>query len=148
MSEMEFITTTRGACSLLHEGYKYTLNRRTTDGQTYWRCHDRSCSGRAVTDSNDQLVSCNNQHSHPPQPAERAAEVVKEKMKKRAREETTPVPRIYRDGLQQVAQESNRESVAPLLPTFSSLRSTLYRKRHQRLPPLPRSVDDLNFDGD
>ncbi len=69
-------------------------------------------------------------------------------MKKRAREESTPVPRIYHDGLLQVAQESIRESVAPLLPTFSSLRSSLYRKRHQRLPPLPRSVDDLSFDGD
>jgi len=75
-------------------------------------------------------------------------EIVKEQMKKRAREESTPVPRIYRDGLQQVTQESNRESVVPLLPTFSSLRSSLYRKRHQRLPPLPRSVDDLSFDGD
>ncbi len=90
LSEMEFITTTRGARSLLHEGYMYTLNRRTADGHTYWRCHDRSCPGRAVTDSNDQLVSCNDKHSHPPQPAERAVEIVKEKMKKRAREDSTP----------------------------------------------------------
>ena len=35
---MEFITTIRGARSLLHQGYRYTLNRRTADGQTYWRC--------------------------------------------------------------------------------------------------------------
>ena len=28
LSAMEFVTTTRGAHSLLHEGYKYTLNRR------------------------------------------------------------------------------------------------------------------------
>ena len=26
--------------------------------------------------------------------------------------------------------------------------STLYRKRHEKLPPLPDSVDDLNFDGE
>ena len=32
LSAMELITTTRGARSLLHEGYKYTLNRRTADG--------------------------------------------------------------------------------------------------------------------
>ena len=31
LSAMEFVTTTRGVRSLLHEGYKYTLNRRTAD---------------------------------------------------------------------------------------------------------------------
>ena len=63
---MEFITTIRGARSLLHQGYRYTLNHRTADGQTYWRCQDRSCSGRVVTDTNDQLVTCNDKHTHPP----------------------------------------------------------------------------------
>ena len=97
---MEFVTTTRGAHSLVCQGYKFTLNRRTADGQTYWRCHDRSCPGRAVTDTTDQQVSCNNKHSHPPPPppqntAERAAEVVKERMKKKAKEETTSIPHIY-----------------------------------------------------
>ena len=61
---MEFVTTTRGGRSLIHQGYRYTLNRRTADGQIYWRCADRSCPGRAVTDVHDQLVSCNENHSH------------------------------------------------------------------------------------
>ena len=63
---MEFITIIRGARSLLHQGYRYTLNCRTADGQIYWRCQDRSCSGRVVTDTNDQLVTCNDKHTHPP----------------------------------------------------------------------------------
>ena len=72
----------------------YTLNRRTADGQTYWRCQDRSCSGRVVTDTNDQLVTCNDKHTHPPKATETALEMVKERMKERAKEETTPIPRI------------------------------------------------------
>ena len=36
------------------------------------------------------LVSCNNKHSHSLNTAERAVEVVKERIKKRAKEETTP----------------------------------------------------------
>ena len=63
---IEFTTTKRGARSLLHDGYQYTINRRTADGQTYWRCFDRTCGGRAVTDINDCLVSANNNHNHPP----------------------------------------------------------------------------------
>ena len=79
---------------IAHQGYKYRLNRRTADN---WRCHDRSCPGRAVTDTTDQLVSCNNKHSHPPDTAERAVEVAKKTIKKRAKKETTPIPCIYHD---------------------------------------------------
>ncbi len=61
--ECDFVTTKRGARSLLQGGFKYTLNRRGREGQIYWRCVDRKCPGRAVT---DQLVSANNQHCHPP----------------------------------------------------------------------------------
>lgn len=49
LTTMEFVTTIQGACSLLHQGYKYTLNRRNASGQIYWRCHDRSCPGTAVS---------------------------------------------------------------------------------------------------
>ncbi len=145
---MELTTTTRGARTLLYQGYKYTLNRRTADGHIYWRCHDRSCYGRAATDSSDQLVSCNQKHTHRPATTETALEKVKQKMKKRAREETTPIPTIYHEALQEVAQSESRETIAPVLSTLRSMKSVLYRKRREKLPPLPRSVEDLNFDGE
>ena len=88
---MDFITTKRGVRSLIHEGHRYTLNRRTADGQTYWRCIDRNCPGRAITDVNDQLVYRNDKHSHLHKPIERSVEMLKEKMKKRAKEKSTPV---------------------------------------------------------
>ena len=68
------------------------------------------CCGRAVTDSSDQLVSCNQQHTHPLATAETALEKVKEKMKKRAKEETTPIPKIYHEALQEVAQSESHFS--------------------------------------
>ena len=102
---MEFVTTTRGARSLIHQGYRYTLNRRTADGQIYWRCADRSCPGRAVTDVYDQLVSCNENHSHLSKVTETVVELIKDKMKKRPREETMPIPQIcHAKALEDVAQ--------------------------------------------
>ena len=98
--------------------------------------------------SYDELVSCNNKHSHPPNSAEIAVELVKEKMKKRANGETTRIPQIYYQALQEVAQHEHRKNVAAILPTFSSVKSSLYRKRHERLPPLPHSVDELDFGGE
>ena len=87
-------------------------------------------------DIHDQLLSCNENHSHLPKVTETVVELVKDKMKKRAREETTPIPQIYHKALQDVAQYEDRESIA-VMPTFSSMSSSLYRKRHERLPPLP-----------
>ena len=68
-------------------------------------------------------------------------------MKKRAEEETTPITTIYHEALQEVAQCESRETIAPILPTFRSMKYALYRKRHKRLPPLPQSTKDLDFGG-
>lgn len=66
------------------------------------------------TDDNDQLVSTNNKHGHPPDDVEvRVAKVI-EKMKDRAREETTPLPRIYQETLWEVATEE----MTRLLPFY------------------------------
>ena len=117
-------------------------------GKYIWRCVDRICPGRAVTDVQDQLVSCNENHSHLPKVTETVVELIKDKMKKRAREETTPIPQIYHKALQDVAQYEDRESIVSIMPTFSSMSSSLYRKRHERLPPLPSSIDELNFEAE
>ena len=34
--EMKFILTKRGARSVMHDGFKYMLNRRGCEGQCYW----------------------------------------------------------------------------------------------------------------
>ena len=39
--ECQLVTTNRGARSLLQGGFKYTLNQRSREGQTYWRWVDR-----------------------------------------------------------------------------------------------------------
>ncbi len=70
-----------------------------------------------MTDCSDQLVSCNQKHTHPPATAETALEKVKENMKKRAKEETTPIPTIYHEAVQEVAQSESHETIAPVLPT-------------------------------
>ena len=61
--------TKRGARCLNLNGFQYTLNKRGHNGNTYWRCTDRGCSGRATLEADDTLVSENNSHNHPPQPS-------------------------------------------------------------------------------
>ena len=62
--QVKFITTKRGARSLVINGYQYTLNRRGREGQSYWRCTNRLCKGRAVISEEDEVMSVNNPHDH------------------------------------------------------------------------------------
>ena len=61
--EVEFILIKRGARSVMHDGFKYTLNRRGREGQCYWRCADHMCPGWAITSENDELLSPK-EHNH------------------------------------------------------------------------------------
>ena len=36
----------------------------------YWRCVDRSCSGRVTTDENVQVIAVNHAHDHPAETAQ------------------------------------------------------------------------------
>ena len=67
----------------------------------------------------------------------------------RAREEATrPVPRVYDDVVQEISSDPDMQRVAAKLPDFQSMKSSMYRKRKARLPPLPKSRAEVNLQGE
>ena len=64
----------------------------------------------------------------------------------RVREEPTPVPRIYNEALIEISTQEDRHSVAAQLPTFSSLKSSLYGSRRKQFPPLPKTREEIEID--
>ena len=120
---MEFSTTQRGACSLIYQGYKYTFNRRWLDGRIYWRCNYRSCSGRTTTEG-DKLISCNNNHNHPPRDkAEVQAEKVISSLRKKISKTIQPVPLLY-----SLSRRQEKNKIAAKLPTLPLIKSSLYQE--------------------
>lgn len=144
---MEFITTQKGAQSLLWEGSRFTINRKMANGTIYWRCSKRSCPARITTDG-EQLLQQTNGHNHPVDPVELRVEEIKSKLRKRAREEVVPIPAIYNDALVELSTQQDCASVAANLPTFTSVKSSMYRSRRSRLPTLPKSRAEITLDGD
>ena len=72
--DMEFVTTIRGARSLILEGYRYIINGRGRDDRIFWRCAiSRSCSGGFTTIKNEIVSSRAGEHSHPPDGSEMIA---------------------------------------------------------------------------
>ena len=72
--EMEFVTTTRGGRTLIHEGYKHVLNRQGHDERIFWKFAKSHCCSGALTTINDEIVSIRaSEHKHPPNHAEMIA---------------------------------------------------------------------------
>ena len=132
---MEFITNQKGNKSLLWNGSRFTVNPKMDNGTICWRCCKRSCPAR-VTTQGSELLAQTNGHNHPVDPTEVRVEEIKTNLRKKVREEFTPVPRIYNEALIELSTQEDRDSVAAQLPMFSSLKSSLYRSRRKRFPPL------------
>ena len=75
---------------------------------------------------------------------EAEVERVKHELRKRAREEVTPIPAIYNDALVDIATQVE---VAARLPTFPSLKSSMYRSQRSRQPTFPMSQEDVRIEG-
>ena len=139
MAEIEFTKTKRGARSLNLNGYQYTLNKRGHNGNTYWRCVDRQCDGRATLDPADEVVSENNNHNHPPNPHQVEVSKAVDKMKERAGTESTPLPTIYRDTMVEMSLDPSASTAVANVPTLYiyNLHSTVVEGRGCLLCQLP-----------
>ena len=105
----------------------------------------RSCKAKTTT-LDDAVEAVRGEHDHAPCPDKNTADKVVTGMRKRAKEEVETVPSIYMGALQSVAQDTEREAVAAQLPT--SVKSSLYRSRQAKFPPLPQRREDINLEGE
>ena len=122
----EFTKTKRGARCLNFNGFQYTLNKRGHNGNTYWRCVDRGCSGQATLEADDTLVSENNNHNHPPNPHQLAVSKAVDEMKDRTSSEATSMQTIYNDTMVAMSQDPAASAAVAVVPTLYSLDSSLY----------------------
>ena len=100
-----------------------------------------------LTSEGVEVTKQTNGHNHSIDGVEAQVERVKHNLRKRAREEFTPIPSIYNDVLVDIATKcEENEALAGSLPTFPSLKSSLCRSRRSRLPPLPQSQEDIQIE--
>ena len=76
------------------------------------------------------------------------AKVIINNMRKRSREELTPVPKVYEDERKKLLSDSSAETTAIHLPLFHNLQNQLYRQRAKLVSSNPKSAGDLILSGD
>ena len=117
MAQATFVETSKGRQSVVHKGYIYQKIRENGE-RSWWRCKDRSCKGKLGLES-DQVTATTGEHYHPPSQAQASTNTVISSMKKRAREESVPLPQIYR---QELYSGPGCEETAVNLPSFQNLK--------------------------
>jgi hypothetical protein len=135
---------------LLHfEGFIYIRSQKSK-GRVYWDCRkvrSGECKGRAITTepNEDQEVVVlkgpkESPHTHPPNREEAAADVVKEKIKRKAEDHPEQPPaQLLRTELAGVPA-----GVLSQLPDQPALTQAIRRTRRRHLPPNPTSLSHLH----
>ncbi|CAK5024841.1 unnamed protein product [Meloidogyne enterolobii] len=92
--EVEFSRgyTNKGALCIWYKGFRYLKNRdvNVNHYNIYWRCGTKRCPGSAYTHETEDgklMGELKNAHIHLPRPEQRLAEIKRQELKQRAREE-------------------------------------------------------------
>ena len=83
--------------NLLHNGYRYSKDKKNTAGVQYWKCAVRSCTGRAHTTGNDEvLLLKSTDHDHEPDMEAALSAKMKSDLCERAADNPTlPMKEVY-----------------------------------------------------
>ncbi|KAM7313041.1 hypothetical protein ISCGN_002961 [Ixodes scapularis] len=129
------------------EGYKYYKRRQNANGTIAWRCCRYTSSGcvASILTEEDNVKSRSHDHNHAPDEATLVKDQLRVALKKAAAANpNTPVPRLFQEELLRTCSAVPDE-VAAEVPTFATLKDTMYRERRSAQPPLPSSASTLQL---
>ena len=149
---VDYVEGARGHRVVIHDGYIFHKSKTLKSG-VKWTCSCRksaTCTVFIIL-QDDIVVKTEHAHSHPPTPGHIKARQLKASMRKRAREESTPMQVIYeQEKVRLLSESSSTNSVtetAAALPQFAGIKTVLYRERRKRFPTMPTSRAEVQLEG-
>uniref|UniRef100_A0A6P7F5F9 Uncharacterized protein LOC114324964 n=1 Tax=Diabrotica virgifera virgifera TaxID=50390 RepID=A0A6P7F5F9_DIAVI len=146
MENFEVIETTKGKPSALHAGYQYRKYRKNKEDVVTWVCvkeRHHNCKGRMKTKLTD-LLEVNQHTCGVPNIALLEVKKATYISKKRAREEDTPTPDIYRKEFEKLFTKGL--DFVSKIPLYASRKSTLCRSRHLQTGVGPEPASSIEID--
>jgi hypothetical protein len=155
-NQFKLIKSTYKDCWLLiHNNFIFQKNYENKDGSINWRCQNNRIKG-----PNKCSVTCrtlNNtfirppietQHNHAPENEAKiemheCLQTIKENVPKTSK----GIKRIFDETINDCISNSNKsiEEFVPYIPKFKDVRSELYQLKHESIPKLPRTIDDIDL---
>ena len=150
LQPLQFVKNKFGRDSLILGGYRYRV-RSSRASSIYWICSDTPCAATVTTCDGRVTNYGNRQHQHPANQPNIDAMKVFEIMKERSKDEVTPIPTIFsEEAIKLRTPEWNQDTIRTIesLPTYHGAKTILYRHRSRSRPPLPKTVYDLDLQGE
>jgi hypothetical protein len=148
---LRFTTTERNQQVLNYLDFQYTI-KRINKTSVEWRCRNRSCSITLSLSLDNSSVrrepGAHSESCKAVQPSKIIIEQTIEIMKRRAREETKSISKIYSEEIVAARMRNPGVPTGFYFPSLTSIDSTLYDHRSQNYPALPKSLGDLNLFGE
>ena len=129
-----YYKSSRGGEKMAFEGFRYNLKKE----RRYWRCEDRSCQGRAV--GVGDTITPTKQHCHAPDETKTGIQVAQAAVKDAAATSVQPTSAI----LAQI-NAVLPPMVQAGLPRQATMSRMVQRRRQKELPPLPKSLAELDI---
>ncbi|CAF2155154.1 unnamed protein product, partial [Rotaria magnacalcarata] len=130
---ISFMNSNKGKPLLVADEYTFKLNKTTTTTK-YWICTINGCAAKVHTDSTNLLMKTVGNHNHLPEKEKIEAREVREKIKQRAINETTPIPRIYDE---ECAKAMLSTTAIAILPSEREMNSGINKARRAITPIIP-----------
>lgn len=147
--DAKFVKTQKGKDAVVVDGYKYCFERKNQDETAAYRCVKywaANCKATVLMEG-EKVVKKTQEHSHPPSSVEVTEEIFRNSLKERTRlEPHAPAPEIYKREMLSLVGRVDDDIIVSL-PTFESVRSTIYREKRKQQPRLPREADDIELEG-
>ncbi|CAF1379461.1 unnamed protein product [Rotaria magnacalcarata] len=130
---ISFMNSNKGKPLLVADEYTFKLNKTTTTTK-YWICTINGCAAKVHTDSTNLLMKTVGNHNHLPEKEKIEVREVREKIKQRAINETTPIPRIYDE---ECAKAMLSTTAIAILPSEREMNSGINKARRAITPIIP-----------
>lgn len=130
--ELQFLSNQKGKSTLVYNNFQFNKNRKNKDDSTLWRCINRMvCTASVTLDRTRKTVLRESPHTCEIDVISLNIKKAKEDLKKEVCENLGPIQKICETTLDKLRNENPNDQ--DVIPTFRSLKNSLYRARKNYL---------------
>ena len=147
--QVTFIPNNQGTQNLSFNGYLHRM-KNINGERIYWRCTVKDCPATINTRNNMPTGFGRRPHNHPSNQANIYAKQIINTMRNRAKSEAEPLPKLYDEDICKLRTQDwndDTKNTDEQLPTFPSVKSSLYRARRKVTPKLPNTQQNIILEG-
>ncbi|CAC5392834.1 unnamed protein product [Mytilus coruscus] len=147
LQPLQYIQNKFGRDSLVLGGHRYSIKNRRNNNRIYWRCTVSTCPA-TVNTYEVHPIKFGPPHNHQANSNKIEVSKILQTMKQRAKTEVTPMPKLYEEELVKLRHPDwtdDTKQIVEQLPTYYSVKTSLYHQRSLNIPELPKTTADTNL---